>query len=427
MIIDGKIYRSAGLYTPFADDPGYRPTAWYYECPECKFVQVQEEAGAKPSWTACPACKSPIPSPQGQRPLPAIKPAGFRTDWGERPKKYRGGGRDRAGFATAAQLHAGESASQGRARYDGRLWVHQRSGELFMTNRGPDEQPGFWICPRCGRNLSRATETHKRPDWGKHDCPGRPDQRAVLLHRFESDVALLAVDLPPSLDANPRRPGGRAAWISLGTAVLRAAATHLQIDASELAVGVRPWRGSDGRLLGEVFLYDTLPNGAGYAEEVVAEVDAILKRARALAADCPDRCEAACYRCLLDYGNQRSHALLDRHLAREVLDFVLTGTEPELSHDRRRRAVEHLAHFAEPGQFALDASCDGVRVPGLLTFAGGRPISVWPYHTLRAPGLDQSRIAIETDTRPVFVSEFDLARRPFWVWNEIVAGQIGQL
>lgn len=426
VIVDGKVHRSAGLYAPFTDTPKYRPNTWYYECPECRAVQV-EPGTATPGWTACRVCNSPISHGPGRQPLPAITPVGFRTDWGERPKKYRGGGRDRSGFATPAQLHAGVNASHGEASFDGRLWVHRRSGELYITNRGSDDQPGFWICPRCGRNLTSADGAHKSLDWGQHECRGHPDYRSALVHRFETDVALLAVDLPDSLDANPRRPGGRAAWVSLGTAVLRAAAAHLQIDPGELAVGVRPWRSSHERLLGEVFFYDTLPNGAGYAEEVAKELDAILNRARELVAACPGTCEAACYRCLLDYRNQRVHALLDRHLARDLIDFVRTGHKPGLTPKRVRRAVGHLRHFATGSHFQVDTVVNGRLVPGLLQLPGAKPVSVWPHHTLRVPDDDSGHIAAETGTRAVFADEFDLTRRPFWVWNEIISGKAGRL
>ena len=429
VVIDGKIYRSAGLYTPFEDDPRYEPDAWFYECPNCRYVQFEPRADGAPNWIDCPKCRSPITGEPRRRPLPAIRPQGFRTDWTERSRKYRGGGRERAGFATTAQLHTGEAASHGQQHCSGRLWVHHRTGDLYMINRGPDDQPGFWICPRCGRNLERASQEHRVPEPPSRSCVGRSQQRSVLLHGFQSDVVIMTINLPRSLDASPRRPSGRAAWLSFGTALLRAAAAHLQIDASELAVGMRPWVHPDGRLLGEIFLYDTLPNGAGYAEEVAAEIEDILERARELCTGCPSQCQTACYRCLLDYGNQRHHALLDRRLAWDMLEFVLEGLEPELSQDRQLQALRRLSHFALPGYtLDLDVTLDGTQIPGLLTIPGGRRVSLWPIHTLRVPPRERvTTIAIETGTAAVFPSEFDLTRRPFWVWNRILEGQVGQL
>lgn len=429
IVIDGRIHRSAGLYAPFEDNPHYQPQAWFYECRDCRHVLLEDRPHRTPNWVDCPMCRSPITGVPRRRPLPAIRPEGFRTDWTERPRKYRGGGRERAGFATTAQLHAGETASHGRQHFSERLWVHHRTGDLYMINRGPDEEPGFWICPRCGRNLEHATHDHRVPEYPRRSCPGRPMQRSVLLHGFQSDVVIVAINLTTSMDASPRRPGGRGAWLSLGTALLQAAAAHLQIDPSELAVGVRPWLHSDGRLLGEVFLYDTLPNGAGYAEEVAAEIETILERARELCAECPSQCETACYRCLLDYGNQRYHALLDRQLAWDMIEFVLEGSEPELSWGRQMQALQHLGHFALPDySLEFDVTVDSRRVPGLLIIPGGRRVSLWPIHTLRVPASEHIvPIARQSGTAPVFTSEFDLTRRPFWVWNRILEGQVGEL
>lgn len=427
IIVDGQIHHSVGLYSPYTEQPNYRHDAWYYECPVCHAVKVYPHGGQAPTWTSCDVCGEAITNTPGKRPSPAIRPVGFRTDWNEtKKKKYRGGGRERAGFASDAQLHAGENAFQGHAAFDGRLWVRQRNGDLYMMNRGSEEQPGFWICPQCGRNLEKKNQAHKQPDGSKQSCGGRPEQRSVLMHHFTSDVALLTVDLPSALAANPRHADGRAVWLSFGHALLRAAAAELQIDASELAVGVRPLRHPDGRLQGEVFLYDTLPNGAGYAQEVVAELAAILRRARELVSTCSANCESACYNCLLDYSNQRSHALLDRHLAKALLDYTLDGTLPELSPSRAVAAVEHLRHFVEPEHFHRGAERDGTRIPALIDRPGGNPVSVWPIHTLIAPPQTATDdLMIRTGTRPILVSEFNLQRRPFWVWDRLAEGKSG--
>ncbi len=423
IVIDGWKHRSAGRYVPFDENPRYEPDVWFYECPRCHHVRVAERRLEPPDWTGCPMCGAPVTGEGRRRAVPAIRPQGFRTDWTAKGVKYRGGVRERAGFATAAQLSAGETASQGEPRCSGRLWVHRRTGDLYTVNHGPDGTPGFWICPKCGRNLDRPTQEHNRPAYPVAKCGGRPEKRSSLLHGFQSDVAMLAVDLPDVLDANPTQPGGRAAWLSLGAALLRAAASHLQIDAAELAAGVRPWTHADGRLLGEVFVYDTLPNGAGYAEEVALNVEDILRRARNLCARCPGRCETACYGCLLDYGNQRQHGLLDRHLAHSLLEYVLDGSEPELPWDRQVAALDRLRHFVPEGAMRIEAVAGGRKVPGLISLPDGRSYSLWPLHFLRVPPQKlAARIAEETGTTALFPSEFDLLRRPFWVWGRILQG-----
>ena len=423
IVIDGWKHRSAGLYTPYEKSPAYEPDAWFYECPDCHYVQVADRSAEKPGWSECPACSAPLTGEARRTPLPAVKPQGFRTDWAKQRVKYRGGARERSGYTSPAQLRAGETADRGELRLDGRLWVHHRTGDLYAVNLGPPgEMPGFWICPRCGRNLDRQTREHKSLDF-RGDCGGRPQHRSVLLHGFQSDVALLAVNLPGNLTADPRRPQGRGAWLSLGAALVRAAAAHLQISASELAVGERPWVQPGGRLLGEIFLYDTLPNGAGYAEEVADEIEDILRRARELCVVCPGRCETACYHCLLDYGNQKQHGLLDRHLAKEILDFLLDGVEPELPRARQLKALQRLRNFAS--EDALKLNVEGhLGPPGVLTLPGGRTYELRPTHSLCGPPqLATTPTASSLAPPCLFPSEFDLVRRPFWVWGQILEGR----
>jgi hypothetical protein len=167
IVIDGKIYESAGLYTPYTDEPTYEPTGWYYECPKCQSVRFtpSEPGLEKPDWTTCEVCAEPIHATDSIKGiLEAIRPQGFCTDWTiKKPNRYRGGGRERAGYSSRAQLHPGENAEDaGKPKYDNRLWVHCREGELYVVNRGPEILPGFPICPRCGRVVTKPGP-HKRP------------------------------------------------------------------------------------------------------------------------------------------------------------------------------------------------------------------------------------------------------------------------
>lgn len=428
VVIDGWKYKSAGLYAPFEKNPSYEPDTWFYECPDCHHIQISDHDSEEPGWTRCPMCGGPITGESRRSPVAAIRPQGFRTDWTQKGVRYRGGFRERAGFATTAQLSAGETASQGDSLYSGRLWVHSRTGDLYTVNRGIGSTPGFWICPSCGRSLNRATQDHKRPEYPSMKCSGRPQRRTSLIHGFQSDVAILAVNLPDTMDANPTIPAGRAAWLSLGSALLRAAAAHLQVDASELAVGMRPCTHHSGRLLGEVFLYDTLPNGAGYADEVAENIEEILKLALELCDNCPGECETACYSCLLDYGNQQQHGLLDRRLAGSLLAFVLDGREPALTWDQQMSAVRLLENFVPSDSMQLDVSRGNTRIPATVNVPIGATYHLWPVHTLSsivAGGARQTRG--ETGAYPLSLRHFDLLRRPFWVWSRLLEGKLDEV
>src|SRR5438309_1149722 len=82
----------------------------------------------------------------------------------------------------------------------------------------------------------------------------------------------------------------------------------LQIDPGELKVGVRPVRRTPSRIHGEVFLYDDVPGGAGYARAIEQNLGEILQKALDLGEHCLNpNCAGACYHCMYDYRNQMLH------------------------------------------------------------------------------------------------------------------------
>src|SRR5262249_3838927 len=158
-------------------------------------------------------------------------------------------------------------------------------------------QRGYLLCPDCGRWLQDEEAIpgtkHKYPAnvppfWGKQTgpkagwwCPNTKlmNNYVVLGHQFRSEVILLGVDLPAEMDAPITEPSGRAVWYSYGTLLANAAMRVLQLDPGELKVGVRPVKRGPGRLHGEVFLYDDVPGGAGYARAVGEHLEEICWKA----------------------------------------------------------------------------------------------------------------------------------------------------
>ncbi len=111
VVIDGRRYRSVGLYTPFEEAPRYEPDSWFYECPDCHHVQVVVRRTEEPNWDRCSVCEAPITGEARRSPVAAIRPQGFRTDWTAKGSKYRGGFRERAGSATGALVRRRDRAS----------------------------------------------------------------------------------------------------------------------------------------------------------------------------------------------------------------------------------------------------------------------------------------------------------------------------
>lgn len=199
---------------------------------------------------------------------------------------------------------------------------HRRDARILITNWGrQDPKTGegehFWICTECGRHRPSDDERAKR--WDEDHariCPGQCEE-LILGYEFRTDV--LVVTVPP-------QPGGpvydAALLTSAAEALLIAATVHLETEPTEIAAF--PRRMGEGQP-GQVVLYETVPGGAGYLEELAANLPEAAAAAyeRLFGHDCA----RACYRCLKRFGNQRWHGLLDKELVRGML-FHLIHAEP---------------------------------------------------------------------------------------------------
>ena len=235
---------------------------------------------------------------------------------------------------------------------------------------------------------------------------------------------LLGTDLPQSMDADVRSASGLAVWLSFGTVVLNAASRVLQINPEELRVDVRSARRPGGRIHGEVYMYDTLPGGAGYARDVESNLEPILRQALADSQTCTDpQCTGACYSCLLDYQNQFHHALLDRRLGHAVLDFLLNGSQPSLTQLELDLAASRLNPYLPSDWTALgQATVAGQYFPLTVTDARGGQIGILPRHALEAePDLSLLQQLQASGIRCCSYTDFDMIRRPFWVINQIAS------
>jgi len=120
---------------------------------------------------------------------------------------------------------------------------------------------------------------------------------------------------------------------SLQAALKSAVQVLYQLEDNELAAEPLPGAGPHPRRL--LLFYEAAEGGAGVLRRMLDDQDAfaeIAKEALRLCHFDPDTgddlrrapratedCEAACYDCLMEYYNQRDHALLDRKAIRDIL------------------------------------------------------------------------------------------------------------
>ena len=129
------------------------------------------------------------------------------------------------------------------------------------------------------------------------------------------------------------RPGLLSTDVALRTvseALTKAACAKLDIDSSELQAEYRPAltaAGQEGREA-EIYLYDTLPGGAGFAQSVATLGLSVFEDALQTLEVCPEDCDKSCYRCLRSYKNKFEHHLLDRHVGASLLRSIVHGNSP---------------------------------------------------------------------------------------------------
>ena len=206
--------------------------------------------------------------------------------------------------------------------------VHAPAAALWRINHGwrHRQETGYRLDMKRGRWV------------GQNDQPNPTKQEVPT--DVKSQVRLFVRGTANALLVYPRQEGDNtnAAFLpSLQYALSRGIQEQFEVEESELAserigkgdrLGILFWEGAEG--------------GLGVLRRLVQEpaaLAAIARRALDMlhfdpvtgvdlrpASDRENGCARACYECLLSYYNQRDHALLDRHVVRDVLLALADST-----------------------------------------------------------------------------------------------------
>jgi len=422
LTIDKWRFESAAIYSPYEPTPGptiqrQRP---YTSCSDCSWAAIDPSLAQV---MLCPVCGSD----QLTR-TAFITPAGFAPDVNAKREVDRGQAISYAGMTDRARLEPQDPPSAWTESYDGRLRRWTGSRRLVMVNKGVGQR-GFRVCPDCGRaepeygpgftstKLMKGgvPKSHQHPLEKGSVCGGVADGPFYLGHEFPTDALLLRLRV-----ANPVQLGGpattglltrasRMALSSLVEALGLAASRVLQIDEGELSGWWTPVMG--GRAdEAQLYLYDLLPGGAGYARAVGNSLHEVLDAAEALLAGCD--CALSCYRCIRHYGNNWIHASLDRHLALALLRHLRTGELPNLSDTDKDRALVTLQQFlALRGiEYRENANLGETRVPLILELSNSR-LCIDVHHPLIDPLANESPVVAAARLQfleTVSIDAFDL-------------------
>lgn len=345
-----KLWTSGAIYSPMQSE---RYAAWgerryYYECNVCRFAMTKEQSeGVKGETLDCPACVSGSLGPAATwlRPPGFAHPVGVEVGTSPDDQPARS-------YATRAKLTAPTpNEADSWDRLNDRVRVHHTRQHLLVTNRGP-RQEGYTYCTICGRIEPTAVpkgivaEGHQKPYPDDEPiCTGNRTARGIVLGTdFITDVLLISVRVSPPLVLQPGLLVTDVAMRTISEALTKAACARLGLEPNELQAEHRPALTEDGQIgrEAEVYIYDTLPGGAGFSRRAGELGLTVFEDALDILEHCPNNCDRSCYRCLRSYKNKFEHHLLDRHIGLSLLRFVLTGDTPSLEKARLESSTDTL-------------------------------------------------------------------------------------
>jgi DEAD/DEAH box helicase domain-containing protein len=324
---DGLIYTAVGVadYQPqgntVVEQPNpLGPPRLVGLCRQCQAVD-----GSEVPAPTCPVCGAGGPEYE----IVALsQPRGFRT--------WFGASRDFDGVfewtARASRPKVGVTPINPVPRANFEIWSGQDSVYIVNDNEGRQfdferlAQGHTWVTRDA---LAKVGAT---PQFA---AGGVVDRRALASIK-PTDVLVLGIQAwPVGVSAMPLRVEGRAALYSLGFLLRRAAAVRLDIHERELKVGLRVLQDANGQVVGQVFISDSLENGAGYSSYfgTPAQAEALLRFVVGEAGNtfygpltAPAHsgvCLTSCPDCLRDFSNLAYHNILDWRLGLDLARLAL--------------------------------------------------------------------------------------------------------
>ena len=462
---------------------------WMLECGHCHAWMESVEQPNESLEAECPSCARVL-SPD--RAHLSWVPNGFRTNFRPKTRQEDAdaGVRHRSiqaeGKALDFQLHEGDLGSGSTfavaLAFDGK-------SRTYRLNRGPEHDSGeMGFDVHTGpQRVSRGWQSFELPSQAisaeprlsrsvpQFDASAGIERVWLAAPKTTDSLFLQPTVNPPGLalhrlpsrsdDVDPplqtvRWQGVRAAALSTSYMLVNRASLDLDIDPEEFDVLEPRIYGGDGAQLPLLQITDHLVNGAGFcrnlwegvgdgAPRITALIESMLGGCRSegeilkeVAGDTDDLpypigeflsaghedCDTACYLCLLRYGNQPFHGLLDWQLGAAFLralvdpqfrcgldgDFSFWGVErwPKMA---QRLATEMADRFSgEAREFsgvpAFRASLGRTSSPWVLV---AHPLWDWDDDSEIEAGtiLSQARSEADQYGEPLCWDTFNLARR----------------
>ncbi|MFE2056667.1 protein kinase [Streptomyces sp. NPDC059446] len=239
------------------------------------------------------------------------------------------------------------------------------SATVRITNTGrvrakSDEPAGYWLDLADGRWMNDKDASEASGDSSELpviDADGNERRRKKRVIPYVEDRRNILV---VTLD----EPLPEPVALSLMYALERGIEAAFELEDAELSSELLP---PDDGPRDRILFTEAAEGGAGVLRRLQSEEDALAKAAVRALDIChfdadgtdlggphPDRpCALGCYECLLTYGNQLSHALINRHSVRDLLVRLASAkarreSRGESRSEQYRRLLDHGSPAAEP-------------------------------------------------------------------------------
>ena len=234
---------------------------------------------------------------------------------------------------------------------------------IIMLNKGSNDK-GFMVCKDCGASMpgddiSVLNDVNRpyKSKYARSRCRHGNSFNVNLGYDFITDMLVLEFAIDDKIiDARRNdNPWLSRAAQSLAEALRLVASKKLDVEFTELVTGYRLRTGADASYV-DIYLYDSLSSGAGYAVSVADAIVELLSDMRDLLRSCD--CGSACSKCLKHYRNQYVHGMLDRFAALQLLEWGVAGIKaPSIKPQVQIDMIKPLTNILK--QSGCEISVDG--------------------------------------------------------------------
>lgn len=325
LVIDGRVYRSAGVmlqnYESGSGAPLKFDLAW--RCHNCGATGVKENAYSQHPNLRCTHCQTVVTEIKT-----TLRPVGFTTDFYEPTSNDVTSQKFIKMALPRVQVH-GEVLPLPDPRCGFVRFGHD--GTVFLHTSGENDA-GFAVCLACGKaesmlddktppkSLSHdkdhqpiggATGTNKQPT-----CSGKNVKTNLYLgFHTHTDVLELALKNPVSGEWLTDKPEHQIVARTLAVALRDTIAEHIGIASAEMGYAVRLDKDlvtKSNRSIVQVF--DNVSGGAGFVLSGLNNIQQLMLKSFQLLR-CPANCANVCSKCLASSDSRVELQQLDRKLA----------------------------------------------------------------------------------------------------------------